>query len=154
MGNMMNAVGNMMQMNAQMMGGMFNLEPGMRIQIRSRLNGKFLCSDNDNMVCNRDNGGPWETFHLHRHHHHHAHGHFGLRTAFGRFVCAEPSGYVVANRDSQDIWETFHFESAPQPGAYVIRTHHGTLLSTDFGGIVSSRGSYPDVSEIWDVILV
>jgi hypothetical protein len=141
-------------MNAgAMMGFAMPLEPGMRVQFRSVLTGKFLCSDNDNVVCDRDVAMEWETFFLHRHHQHNQN-HFGIRTAFGKFVCAEPSGFVVANRMAQEVWETFRFEPAPQPGTYFIRTHHNTLLSTDYGGIVTARDTYPNASETWEVRVV
>ena len=68
-------------------------EGGERIVLKS-CHGKWMCADNDKLVANRTNVGPWEKFtpipvggNV-----------VSLKTAHGKFICAESNGSANCNR--------------------------------------------------------
>jgi hypothetical protein len=119
------------------------------VTLRNSRNGMFMCADNDNTVVNRQQAGPWETFTLvpgNRP------GTLGMQSAFGKFVCAEPSGFVVANRGQVGEWESFTFQPAPVPGRYLVRTHHNQLLFANPANDLAANIDFtPGAEEAWEV---
>ena len=77
-------------------------------------NGQFVCAERGGgaeVVANRDQIGPWETFGMGGwpKQHYNLPGVFSLWTASGMYVCAEGGGghEVVANRPASGAWESF-----------------------------------------------
>jgi hypothetical protein len=58
---------------------------------------------------------------------------YNIRTASGKYLCAEHWDRVIGDRDVAQAWEQFHFELV-QPGVFGIKTFHGAYLSAQPGG--------------------
>lgn len=54
-----------------------------------------------------------------------------LRSAHGKFLCAEQSGRVLADRPRQSTWETFRVVPLHGQGGVALRDFHGGYLGID-----------------------
>eukprot|EP01012_Entosiphon_sulcatum_P024219 TRINITY_DN293_c0_g1_i1.p1 TRINITY_DN293_c0_g1~~TRINITY_DN293_c0_g1_i1.p1 ORF type:complete len:259 (-),score=45.22 TRINITY_DN293_c0_g1_i1:47-802(-) len=72
-------------------------------------------------------------------------GGFALRSAHGRFLCAQPDGRVVADREAPGERESFYLQTGFK--GWAIRTHYSTFIQ--FGPEIRCEGKKDGKKETW-----
>lgn len=94
-------------------------------------NGQYVCADEDDVVADRDEIGPWEAFKVIDQ----GNGYVALQAHTGKYLCAEDGGGddVVADREEIGPWEIF--KVIDQGNGYVaLQADNGQYVCAEDGG--------------------
>lgn len=99
--------------------------------------GKFLSAqDDDSMVWDRTEVGPWECFE--------GNVPIMLMTSPGNYVCAESNGKLAFNRNAVGPWETWYCCIEDKGQKVTLKSHHGKYLCVEPNGRMrANRDSAP-----------
>jgi len=76
-----------------------------------------------------------------------------FRSFHGKWLCVEPSGFIVCDREYRGDWEAFTLCPAPF-GKFAFKTHHGKYLSVQGDGYFSADKTFVGDWEMFNIEMI